>query len=480
MSNSKRISPLVGAFLFVVVISVAGYFAINDLAGSQSQQQQQSVSPIFGLIETELVEPLHIATTLDKIGVYRNYFQQDMPDKDALVEQLQYYSALFDLEFYVAHDKSRKQFNSDGRVFDLIEGEVIWYFALKNEFDSDVQAVLGKRDDVHLYIDVRQYDSEGDFIGFIGIGKSLNDFIESFEAYKSDYGHEFLFVNNRGEIVLSSRADLLPQRSETSDSSIGITDISDLDWYESFVSETQGMIEPSLVVNSTEGDLLISKLSIETLNWSLYLLTPLSQRQQEVNKSFAIYIGFGLVLLIIFYNLAYKVFESYTNKMSRKLNYDPLTKLANRHYAQLFYARNRRKNRQIAVLFIDLDHFTQLNENFGQNAGDELLKAIANAIVDTIGYEDLAVRWSGQQFVLILPNAELEQANDLAEDCRTAILDTKITIASSFVSATASIGIADSRDLSENITALVDKAEQAMRQAKQDGRNRFVAYKKRN
>jgi hypothetical protein len=55
--------------LFLLVISVAGYFAIRDLAGTQSQQQQQSVSPIFGLIESELVEPLHMATTLDKIGV---------------------------------------------------------------------------------------------------------------------------------------------------------------------------------------------------------------------------------------------------------------------------------------------------------------------------------------------------------------------------------------------------------------------------
>jgi CHASE3 domain sensor protein len=68
LSESKRISPLIGAVLFLLVISVAGYFAIRDLAGTQSQQQQ-SVSPIFGLIESELVEPLHMATTLDKIGV---------------------------------------------------------------------------------------------------------------------------------------------------------------------------------------------------------------------------------------------------------------------------------------------------------------------------------------------------------------------------------------------------------------------------
>jgi diguanylate cyclase (GGDEF)-like protein len=471
LSDIKRISPLIGAFLFLLVISVAGYFAINDLAGSQSQQQQQSVSPIFGLIESELVEPLHIAKTLDKIGVYKDYFSQDVPDQKALIGQLQYYSALFNLEFYVAHDKSRKQYNSDGRVFDLIEGKVIWYFALKNEFDSEIQAVLGKREDVHLYIDVRQYDSEGEFIGFIGIGKSLNDFIASFEKYKSDYGHEFLFVNNRGEIVLASRTDLLPTRSADATSSIGITDIADLDWYDAFLEETQGQVEPSLVVNSAEGDLLVSKLTIETLNWSLYLLTPLSARQKEVNQSFAIYIGLGMLLLLFLYKVVYSLFDYFSNKMSRRLNYDPLTKLANRHYAQLFFTRNRRDHRQMSLLFIDLDHFTQLNENFGQHAGDELLTAVANSLVDSIKFQALAVRWSGQQFVIILPDIEQDEAVEIAQKCRLAIEENKITVSSSFISTTASIGISHSRDLSDGLGVMVDWAEQAMREAKQAGRN---------
>jgi len=459
------------ALLFILVISVAGYFAIRDLAGSQSQQQQQSVSPIFALIETELVEPLHIAKTLDKIGVYRDYFSQEEPDKDALVEQLSYYSALFNLEFYVAHEKSRKQFNSDGRVFDLIEGKVIWYFALKDEYDSDIQAVLGKREDVHLYIDVRQYDKDGEFIGFIGLGKSLNDFIESFEQYKSEYGHEFLFVNNRGEIVLSSRPDLLPTRSENATASIGITDIGELDWYQEFVQETEGQAEPSLVVNSVDGDLLVSKLSIETLNWSLYLLTPLTARQQEVNQSFAIYIGLGMLLLLLLYKVVYRLFDFYSDKMSRKLNYDPLTQLANRQYAQHYFVRCRRQHRAVALLFIDLDHFTQINDSFGHHAGDELLKSTAECLVENIPMQDITIRWSGQQFVVILSDLEQEQAGQIAEACREAISNNRITVASSFIQVTASIGLVYSRNLTDGLSLMVEWAEQSMRKAKARGKN---------
>ena len=474
LSEFKRFSPLFAALLLIAVISIAGYFAIRDLAGTQSQQHQQSVSPIFGLIESELVEPLHIAKTLNKIGVYKDYFDQETPNEEALLKQLQYYSTLFNLEFYVAHEKSRKQFNSDGRVLDLIEGNVTWYFVLKDEYDSEIQAVLGKRDDVHLYIDVRQYDSNGEFIGFIGLGKSLNDFIVSFEEYKVAYGHEFLFVNNLGEIVLSSRKDLLPTRSKTATSNIGITDISDLDWYEAFTQETKGQTEPSLVVNSKNGDLLVSQLAIETLNWSLYLVTPLSERQEEVNQSFAIYIGFGLLVLLLLYKVACHLFDYYANKVSRKLNYDPLTKLANRNYAQFFFARSRRQNREMALIFIDLDHFKLINDSFGHNAGDEILKASADCICNNMRFQDIAVRWSGQQFVIILPNIDQDGASEIAEQCRVAIAENKITVSSSFVSVTASVGLVYSRNLSDALNLMVEWAEQSMRLAKTRGKNQVV------
>lgn len=464
-------SSLFGA-LILCIVCVAGYLAISDLVGSQSQQQQQSVSPIFGLIESELVEPLHIATTLDKVGVYSEYFNQQTPDEEVLVAQLKDYSERFDLEFYVAHEKSRKQFNSDGRVFDLIEGKVVWYFALKEVNDFPVQAVLGKREDVHLYIDVRQYDSQGEFIGFIGIGKSLNDFIVSFEQFKSEYGHEFVFVNRRDEIVLSSDLDLLPISPEGPRDTIGTKSISELSWYKNFAEATKDQVEPSAVVPSSKGDLLISQLRIESLNWSIYLITPLSERQQEVSKSFALYIGLGLLFLFLMYKLMHKAVDFYADKLSRKFNYDPLTSLANRRYADLFFARHRKLHRATAVIMIDLDHFKQVNDNYGHNTGDLVLQSVADLLVKTVRAKDLVVRWGGEEFVIILPNIEMEAAREIGEQCRKHIEENKVSVANSFINTTASIGISYSRNLGDNLTLMVEWADRAMYQAKQEGKNK--------
>ena len=461
----RRVSTIFGVLLFCI-ISLAGYFSISDLVSSQSQRQQQSVSPIFGLIESELVQPLHIATTLDKIGVYSEYFKQEQPDQEALLTQLKGYNENLGLLFYLAHEKSRRQYDSDGVVFDLTEGKVVWYFELKEETDYPVQAVLGKREDVHLYIDIRQYDDNGEFIGFVGVGKSLDDFIASFEKFKADYGHEFIFVNNRNEIVLSSRQDLLPASVDLEEDQIKIKNISSLPWYEHFVNETKDQVEPSLVVTSPNGDLLVSNFNIESLDWSIYLLTPLSKRQLEVNQSFALFIGIGLLLLFVLYKLVFSLVDHYADKMSRKVNFDQLTKLATRRYAYVFFTRQRKKHRPMATIMIDLDNLKHVNDKQGRMNGDQLLIQVAGVLEGTVREDDLVVRWGGQKFVMILPNIEEQDAIDLAQKCLEAVQASQVDISGGDKDATAGMGVAYSRDLADTLALMVEWTEQSMYQAR--------------
>lgn len=471
--HHRTISLVLGTMIIIMII-LAGYFTISDLAGKQSQKHQQSMSPVFSLIEKELIKPLQIAATLAKVGIYDKYLLSKQPNKDEVVSELDKYSKKFNLQFYLAHERSRQQFNSDGRVFDLVEGKVIWYFALKDQTDYEVQAVLGQREDVHLYIDVRQYDAFGNFLGFVGVGKSLGDFINSFADFREEYGHEFVFVNNNDEIVLSSLPDLSPKQALRVDERIGIKSTSEISWFNEFTDKITSSTEQSAVVSDNNSDLLVSKLTLESLNWNLYILTPLESRQQAVNESFALYIGIGLVILIILYQILYKFIDEYTNKISRRINRDSLTNLANSDYANFYFNRSRKRNRQIAVVSCDLDYFKTINENYGRNAGDKVLVAVASCFDKLIDNTGLVARWDGEEFAIILPEMDAQEAEQVAKLCRKSLQALRVPYEGSDISVTGSFGIFASRQHAHNLNKMMDQADKALNKAKHQGKNKVV------
>jgi len=456
------------------MIIAAGYLTISDLAGKQSQQHQQSMSPVFSLIEKELIKPLQIASTLAKVGIYDEFLLSDEPNKEALVKELDKYSQKFDLQFYLAHEKSRQQFNSDGKVFDLIEGKVFWYFTLKDQTDSEVQAVLGNSGDVHLYIDVRQYDKQGNFLGFVGVGKSLKDFLNSFAEFRQEYGHEFVFVNNNNEIVLSSLEELSPTQAVVISDGIGIKTTADISWFNEFTEQAENKAQQSAVVSNNNSDLLVSKLGLESLNWNLYILTPLESRQQAVNESFVIYIAIGIIVVIFAFQILSRVFDTYTNKLSRRINKDPLTKLANREYAALYFNRKRKRNRQMSVVVCDLDFFKTINNSYGHTAGDGLLCKVAECFENIIGNTGLVVRWGGEQFAIILPETTSKEAEQVAKLCRKALQAIRFEYQGSDICVTGSFGLFASRQYSHTLNKMVDHADRAMYKAKAQGKNRVL------
>ena len=101
---------------------------------------------------------------------------------------------------------------------------------------------------------------------------------------------------------------------------------------------------------------------------------------------------------------------------------DPLTGLYNRRYMQEFLDRElhsaRRKQRPLAVMMLDLDHFKRYNDNFGHSAGDQALAAVGETLLRWVRAEDVACRYGGEEFTLILPECSLQQATVRAEEIR--------------------------------------------------------------
>ena len=163
---------------------------------------------------------------------------------------------------------------------------------------------------------------------------------------------------------------------------------------------------------------------------------------------------------------------------------DPLTGLYNRRYLNEFLprelARSGRSNMPVSVMLIDLDHFKRVNDSSGHEAGDIVLTAVGNLLRGNVRGSDIACRYGGEEFALILPETSADAATRRAEDIRLAISTLNLTHAGRPLGkVTASFGIAVFPDHADNTDDLLRSADIALYAAKGAGRDRIVVGRRR-
>lgn len=157
---------------------------------------------------------------------------------------------------------------------------------------------------------------------------------------------------------------------------------------------------------------------------------------------------------------------------------DELTRLYNR---RAFYESGKRlvsycqrHNEMISVIVMDIDNFKDINDSFGHAAGDAALEHISKLLRLRFRKSDVAARIGGEEFGILLPAANTETAEQLAEELRQGIEETSITFDEKIIKVTASIGVTSG---DSDLDILVKHADIAMYRAKEYGRNRVVCYK---
>jgi diguanylate cyclase (GGDEF)-like protein/PAS domain S-box-containing protein len=156
--------------------------------------------------------------------------------------------------------------------------------------------------------------------------------------------------------------------------------------------------------------------------------------------------------------------------------HDPLTGLYNRRYLdetmKRELARAEREGNPISIFMGDIDHFKQLNDTYGHQAGDEILKALGEVLRKHARAGDIPCRYGGEEFVVILPDMPLEAARERAELVRRDFADLRFAFGDNQLDSTISIGISVYPEYGTTADELIGAADQALYEAKQTGRNR--------
>ncbi|HEU0265200.1 MAG TPA: sensor domain-containing diguanylate cyclase [Geobacterales bacterium] len=161
-------------------------------------------------------------------------------------------------------------------------------------------------------------------------------------------------------------------------------------------------------------------------------------------------------------------------KMEQLALRDTLTGLANRRHLELELRRRLQSFRQggknFGLLFIDIDHFKQVNDTLGHGAGDRVLKCVARTVADALRGFDLLGRWSGEEFIALVDEVDEEQLRHVADRCRAHVEDAQICIGGKRLQLTISVGATLARE-TDMPAQLVDRADRLMYASKRAGRN---------
>lgn len=160
---------------------------------------------------------------------------------------------------------------------------------------------------------------------------------------------------------------------------------------------------------------------------------------------------------------------------------DSLTKLPNRRWLDYAFQRERQSsanNQQpLCMIMLDVDHFKDYNDQHGHLAGDAVLQFISQQLREQLRPHDSIARFGGEEFVVLLPNLSLPEAADVAERLRSCLASLKTIpdVQPELPGVTISLGVAQFMP-EDQLTCLLHKADQALYQAKQQGRNRVCIY----
>ncbi|TDY00574.1 GGDEF domain-containing protein [Thiohalophilus thiocyanatoxydans] len=230
---------------------------------------------------------------------------------------------------------------------------------------------------------------------------------------------------------------------------------------------------------------IVKSRYVEGHNWQLYAVVNRDRFFADIDRQLLILIGILLVVLLVVILLSVIALRPIIRTLLREKelfelsHQDGLTGLFNHAYMQTLLdnelERARRFERPLSVLLFDLDHFKQVNDNYGHQAGDKVLRHVGEVILSEIRQIDLAARYGGEEFMVILPETDAEGAQVLAERLRCAISQKTVSTSAGEVHVTISVGVATCNSCYEKHD-VIEVADNALYTSKANGRNQVTRF----
>ncbi len=206
---------------------------------------------------------------------------------------------------------------------------------------------------------------------------------------------------------------------------------------------------------------------------------PIKGIAKDLSEFKAFIVASNLVVTVstmVYVSFLY-IIEQEKNKalLEYNINHDQLTGLYNRRFFYTAIETIRKSTRLFSLAMVDLDNFKRINDTYGHECGDEVLKALSGVFTESLGENDIAVRWGGEEFILFMPGIDVKEAEGRLEHMLEKIRACKVRFEDKTVTFTATIGLASCDDPLK-YEQVINEADQNLYYGKNNGKNRIVTH----
>ena len=216
---------------------------------------------------------------------------------------------------------------------------------------------------------------------------------------------------------------------------------------------------------------------VPEFDWYLIVEQSDAASEQRLDNTLINNLALSGAIMILVLLAAHFTLRSYQRKLEQMATTDQLTGAANRHlFESIFEHMSKslpRYARPVSLITIDIDHFKQVNDTHGHNAGDMVLQAVAMVIKENIRDSDALCRWGGEEFVLLLDRCTADEALILAGKISNAVKNHNVAIGRQTIQVTLSMGVTQYHS-GEPLERMIARADAALYEAKESGRDRVV------
>ena len=480
MYSTHRIFKRQRLLLWLSILLAMGFFATTlssyyvskqaILNAIVAQELPLTSSNVYSEIQKDLVRPVLISSTMAHDTFLRDWVLGGERDVDAMTRYLREIKARYGAfsSFFVS-ERSARYYTGEG-ILKQVSPQAsrdAWYYrvrAMPEPYEINVDPDLANRDALTIFVNYRVFDFDGRFLGATGVGLTVDAVRRLISSYQQRFQRTIYFVDADGKTVLFGNQS---GRRETDLRAIpGLRDIAD-----------RILREKSGTYRFSDGSSLhlLNVNYVPELKWYLFVEkradTALADIRQTLYVNLAVCLG--ITLLVLF--LTHVALARYQQRIEDMAATDKLTGLLNRQAFSILIdkvcAEYRRDPHPICILLVDVDHFKSINDRFGHAGGDRILSQIAASLQEGLRASDIAIRWGGEEFLIVLKGSALEQAQRVAEQLRLKIEQAQFSAATQPVSVTVSIGVSQ-YDGAESCEEAIGRADAALYAAKNGGRNR--------